>query len=208
MGSDVTEASLVCPFCGALYRETIPAGTVQVKCRYCGATILVPPSLGGVVRRCPNHPETLAVGICNDCGQSFCTRCLYVLDIKSGRLYVCAECYRNRTAKSKIAVVLSLGPCAHISCIHPISYGFSDGIVNIDDVSRILFLAIFLLAVSTVTLFEKQKSPPSLYDMVSKGTHLRTPKSFVKRCVKCGREIPITSGECPYCQARQPEYKA
>lgn len=32
----------------------------------------------------------------------------------------------------------------------------------------------------------------------SKGTKL-TPKAFLKKCPKCGREIPITSEQCPYC---------
>ncbi|MEM3730464.1 MAG: hypothetical protein QW667_03045 [Candidatus Bathyarchaeia archaeon] len=29
------------------------------------------------------------------------------------------------------------------------------------------------------------------------------PKSFLKRCVKCNKEIPIASEECPYCGQRQ-----
>lgn len=32
-----------------------------------------------------------------------------------------------------------------------------------------------------------------------------TPKGFLKKCVKCGREIPIASEECPYCGATQKE---
>ena len=31
----------------------------------------------------------------------------------------------------------------------------------------------------------------------------KTPKSFLKKCVKCGRKIPIASEECPYCGAQQ-----
>ncbi|MEM3697801.1 MAG: hypothetical protein QXQ94_09945, partial [Candidatus Bathyarchaeia archaeon] len=50
--SETTEAFL-CPFCGAPYKELIPAGVVQVKCTYCGATVLVPPRLGGLTQRCP-----------------------------------------------------------------------------------------------------------------------------------------------------------
>lgn len=34
-----------------------------------------------------------------------------------------------------------------------------------------------------------------------------TPKAFLKRCVKCGNEIPIASEECPHCGATQPEYE-
>jgi ssDNA-binding Zn-finger/Zn-ribbon topoisomerase 1 len=34
-----------------------------------------------------------------------------------------------------------------------------------------------------------------------------TPKSFLKKCVKCGKEIPIASEECSYCGTKQPEYE-
>jgi len=30
-----------------------------------------------------------------------------------------------------------------------------------------------------------------------------TPKAFLKECVKCGKEIPIASEECPYCGGKQ-----
>jgi hypothetical protein len=33
----------------------------------------------------------------------------------------------------------------------------------------------------------------------------RTPKSSLKECVKCGKEIPIASEECQYCGAKQPQ---
>ncbi|GEM_PF-3543939 len=200
--------ALTCPFCGAPYRETIPAGTVQVKCQYCGAIILVPPSLGGVVRQCLNHPETLAVGLCNDCSQSFCTRCLYVLNVQGGRLYVCAKCYENRTAKGKIAAVLSFVLALIFLAAIPFLMASPAASSDIGGVFRILFYAILLLAISAVGLFIKPKSPPSLYDMMSKGAYMHTPKSFLKKCVKCEREIPIASEKCPYCQARQPEYEA
>jgi len=32
-----------------------------------------------------------------------------------------------------------------------------------------------------------------------------TPESFLKNCVKCGREIPIASEECSFCGAKQRE---
>jgi predicted RNA-binding Zn-ribbon protein involved in translation (DUF1610 family) len=28
-------------------------------------------------------------------------------------------------------------------------------------------------------------------------------KSFLKKCVQCGKKIPIASEECPYCRAKQ-----
>ena len=34
-----------------------------------------------------------------------------------------------------------------------------------------------------------------------------TPKGFQKKCVECGKDIPIASEECQYCGAKQPEMK-
>jgi len=98
----------ICPFCGAPYRELIPAGVVQVKCRYCGGLVLVPPRLGGLVRRCPGHPETLAVGLCNDCSGSYCDHCLYILKVRDGELYVCSNCLKKRRTKNAM-VALGVG---------------------------------------------------------------------------------------------------
>lgn len=30
-----------------------------------------------------------------------------------------------------------------------------------------------------------------------------TPKSFLKKCIECGRDIPIASEYCPFCGAKQ-----
>lgn len=90
-----------CPFCGAPYRELIPANVTQVKCRYCGATVLVPPRLGGAIERCPNHPDALTVGVCNNCGKSYCDRCLHILKVTDqtyGQFaysYVCPNCLQK-----------------------------------------------------------------------------------------------------------------
>jgi hypothetical protein len=34
-----------------------------------------------------------------------------------------------------------------------------------------------------------------------------TPESFLKKCIKCGKRIPLASEECKYCGARQPDTK-
>jgi ssDNA-binding Zn-finger/Zn-ribbon topoisomerase 1 len=34
-----------------------------------------------------------------------------------------------------------------------------------------------------------------------------TPKSFLKKCVECGKEIPIASETCSNCGAKQPTYE-
>ena len=93
----------ICPFCGAPQRMIIPQGTVQINCQYCGALILVPPWMGGKTLRCTNHPERLAVGICNDCGRSFCSECLRVYYLKArdaeATLYLDTACLRKRYAE-------------------------------------------------------------------------------------------------------------
>jgi len=99
--------TLSCPFCGAIYREVIPSGTVQVKCKYCGGAIVVPAYLSGEVRRCSNHPDVLAVGLCNDCGGDFCGACLNYYDIEHGTLHLCPRCYTDREAKRALGAVVS-----------------------------------------------------------------------------------------------------
>jgi hypothetical protein len=95
--------SFACPFCGAPYRTLVPDGIVQVKCEYCGASVLVPPHLGGIVRRCSNHPDVAATGICNDCGSNSCRDCLRTYELQTrdagATLYLCEGCYRSRRMK-------------------------------------------------------------------------------------------------------------
>ncbi len=39
-----------------------------------------------------------------------------------------------------------------------------------------------------------------------KGTRrVKRDNAFLKRCVKCGKEIPIASEECQYCGTKQPD---
>lgn len=79
---------------------------------------------------------------------------------------------------------------------------------DIGGILRILFGGIFLLIISAIGFITVQEKPLSVYDMLSKDAYMHTLKSFLKKCIKCDREIPIASEECPYCQAKQPEYKA
>ncbi len=88
--------ALICPVCGAPYRKTVPSGVAQVRCSYCGATILVPSK----APRCPNHPDLLATAVCNDCGNSYCRDCLTALEVggdgERGVLQLCSNCYSRR----------------------------------------------------------------------------------------------------------------
>ncbi|MGB9676925.1 MAG: hypothetical protein ACPL0C_07055 [Candidatus Bathyarchaeales archaeon] len=200
----MAEEALTCPFCGAPYRAIIPAGTIQVKCDYCGATILVPPRLGGAVRQCPNHPDTLAVGLCNDCGQSYCTRCLYIFNVEGGKLHVCAKCYeKRRDMKTVWASILLIFSIALLLAI-PFIIATPTPSPDTGGVLQMLFGAILLLTLSLVGFSAGKKMPPSVHDMLQQGGYEgHNPKSFLKKCVKCQKEIPIASEECPYCEAKQ-----
>jgi len=88
----------------------MPPGTVQVKCSYCGGLILVPPWMGGKTLRCEDHPERLAVGMCNDCGRNFCGECLHIYHLKTedteAILYLDTACLRRRRAEKANEAVL------------------------------------------------------------------------------------------------------
>ncbi len=78
-----------------------------MKCKYCKGTILVPPQFGGGVFRCPNHPEVLAVGLCNDCGGNYCDNCLYLYDVRDGTLNLCSNCARKRETRGTTISLIS-----------------------------------------------------------------------------------------------------
>jgi hypothetical protein len=71
--------------------------------------------MGGRTHRCCNHPERLAIGKCNDCGESFCGDCLHVYNLVAEHekvtLYLCPTCLRRRyveRANSSIGVGIIL----------------------------------------------------------------------------------------------------
>jgi DNA-directed RNA polymerase subunit RPC12/RpoP len=147
------EEAFLCPFCGAPYRELIPAGVVQVKCQYCGANVLVPPRLGGVVQRCPNHPESLAIGLCSKCGGGYCDRCLHILETQYGYFYICPFCFQERK-KMQTAARLFVG----LFSIFFLFLFFLTGAVALGFYSAVLILTaigIFLANPSLPTVHER-----------------------------------------------------
>jgi hypothetical protein len=68
---------------------------------------------------------------------------------------------------------------------------------------QVLFGGIIFLVASILALTAKKK-PLSVHDFLAR-TAYRS-KAFMKKCVKCGQEIPIASEQCQYCEADQPEY--
>jgi len=196
----LAEEVLVCPFCGAPHSESIPAGVVQVKCHYCGAEVLVPPRLGGAIQRCPNHPEVLALGLCNDCGKSFCDQCLYVLEAEQSRLNVCSKCYESRNVMGKAVSIIGF--------VFSITFLLLFFVVIVNpyhsdssSAMGMLFVGVLLLAVSLASMHMKNK-PISVHDFRARAAS----RVFMKKCVKCGKEIPIASEQCQYCEADQSEH--
>ncbi|MCL6578958.1 MAG: hypothetical protein K6T73_06170 [Candidatus Bathyarchaeota archaeon] len=95
--------AVTCPFCGAPYRKFIPSNALQLKCTYCGGIFLVPQEISGGLPKCFNHDDRLAIGLCNDCGENFCSECLYIYDLQTrdteATLYLCLECLTKRHRK-------------------------------------------------------------------------------------------------------------
>lgn len=65
----------------------------------------------------------------------------------------------------------------------------------------VLVASIFLMVTCLGTLGVK-KRPVSVREFRSRGGST----AFLKKCVNCGKEIPIASEQCEHCRASQPEY--
>jgi len=64
-----------------------------------------------------------------------------------------------------------------------------------------------LTALSNVEAYRCQKCRLVLFHYPIPRAEV-TPESFLKKCVKCGEEIPIASDYCPKCGAKQKEKEA
>lgn len=164
---DGEEKALACPVCNAPYRKLIHPGATQIRCDYCGAAVLVPPHLGGPIQHCPNHPDVYATSVCNDCGQGFCDSCLYVFDVRDGRLYLCPECYESRR-KSVRAGYLAIAILPAVTLIIALM-----GLTNTQNVTvppsvfaglALFGVCLFLIMLAAVKRFSKQK-PQSIHDL-------------------------------------------
>ncbi|MDH5793672.1 MAG: hypothetical protein OEZ18_03805 [Candidatus Bathyarchaeota archaeon] len=67
----------------------------------------------------------------------------------------------------------------------------------------IVFFPTILLIYILSFFFKSARINRFLLELGSKGAK-GTPKTFLKECPKCGREIPIASEECQYCETKQP----
>jgi hypothetical protein len=163
---DGKEEAFTCPMCGAPYNALIPSGVVQVKCNYCGANLVVPPHLGGAVQQCPNHPDMLAVGICNDCGQSFCDRCLYTFGVRDGTLYLCSKCYKRRSSSALVGYVIAGAIPVVMLVLAVLGLAVPDAINVPPEVSIafVLLGSLLLLALIAAAYSLKGKEPLSVYE--------------------------------------------
>jgi len=171
------EEAFLCPFCGAPYRELIPAGVVQVKCRYCGSLVLVPPRLGGLVKRCPNHAETLAIGLCSKCNEGYCDYCLHILWTEHGDVYLCENCLEKQRKGQKWArlfFVLLIASGVGLLILPRVVPAISSmQVTSMQVLSMVLLLIAFFILIN---------SPKSLYQPSLPTVHERMVKidSYVK----------------------------
>jgi hypothetical protein len=167
---DGKEKVFICPMCGAPYNALIPSGVIQVKCNYCGANLVVPPHLGGTFQQCPNHPDTLAVSMCNDCGQSFCDRCLYVFGARDGTLYLCSKCYKERSGSAMVgyaiagAIPVVILTLAILGLAAPDRINMSPNVA----IAFVLMGSLLLLGLITGASYFKGKEPLSVHDAKAK----------------------------------------
>ncbi len=147
--------TFLCPFCGAPQRMIIPEDTLQVKCPYCGGVVLVPPWMGGKTVRCGNHPERLAVGVCNDCGRHFCGECLYIYHLiardAKATLYLDQTCLRKRYAE-KANKIKFFGMAV-------VAYGLFLSIIFLPFGIIIIVCGLALIAYS---IFKSKETPPEV----------------------------------------------
>ena len=166
------EKVFLCPFCGAPYRKLIAAETVEVKCDYCGAQVMVPPHLGGAVKQCPNHADVLATGICNDCGGSFCNRCLSIRNDRGAQLYLCSKCYEERRSSERVGFLI-VGAMSIIMVIFAlVGISRSQSTASPEGFFILGFLGVGLLLVAYASWrWVLKQKPISVYDM-----HLSNPE--------------------------------
>jgi len=119
------QEAIVCPFCGAPYAGVVPLGVVHVKCKYCGGVVLLPSHLS-VVPRCPNHPDTIAVGLCSNCIQGFCRECLHLHKVEGGSTYLCPRCLQGRRT-DQAWVFIAIGAIGFLLALFSFATSFSVG---------------------------------------------------------------------------------
>ena len=116
---------LVCPACGAGQKQMLSPDALQTVCEYCGSVILVPRRLTGLTRRCHNHPDSLAMGVCHDCGRIFCEDCLVVWTYRRADMYVCLSCRNERTRTRRLEFWSFVATGGFLLCIALVVFLFS-----------------------------------------------------------------------------------
>ena len=101
------ESVPICPFCGAPYEEVTPRlGPTRVVCKECGCLFLISSKFGGVDEWCTNHPDRVAVSLCDRCGRPFCRSCLQVVEEAGRGVALCSDClpkFEAEKARAKLA---------------------------------------------------------------------------------------------------------
>jgi hypothetical protein len=142
----------------------------------------------------------LALGLCNDCSRSFCDQCLFVFEADHLRLNLCAKCFESRNAMSRVVSVFGLVFSVVFLLVFIVAIAtpfHSDGSSAIG----LLFISLFTMAASLASMRIRKKLVSVREYRARTGS-----QAFMKKCVECGKEIPVASEQCQYCQTVQPEY--
>ncbi|UCE29193.1 MAG: hypothetical protein JSV85_00140 [Candidatus Bathyarchaeota archaeon] len=73
------------------------------------------------------------------------------------------------------------------------SFGFLTRLIDVSYIILSIAAIFYLKRSEVVAYFEKKR--------ISEGS----PKAFLKKCVRCDKDIPLASEECPHCGAKQKE---
>ena len=116
------------------------------------------------------------------------------MKVKNGRFYLLDSRQETRIYDSVDGAIEALKTLVSKKELNPEDVNIFE--VNVA-VARDKWLSRVEKASKEVSKF--QFSEPHMYAR-AKGT----PKAFLKKCPKCGREIPIASEECQFCKSKQP----
>jgi len=101
------ESVPICPFCGAPYEKFTPRlGSTCVVCEQCGCLFFISSKFGGFDEWCTNHPDRVAVSLCDKCWRPFCRSCLQVVEEAGRGVVLCSDCllkFKAEKARAKLA---------------------------------------------------------------------------------------------------------
>lgn len=153
-----------CPFCKATLKVATPSSITHVRCEYCNGNIIIPTKKAP---ECLNHIQTLAVGICSDCGKPFCLKCLKRVEIKQKdarkNLFLCPRCFKRR--RNPVFGALGIATFNAGAIILVFAYMLTR--ISMDLAYKLLYISLPLIILGSFLIFWAWKSPRSLRQLLA-----------------------------------------